>query len=516
MNFYKVLFLHEIYVFFHIRQCVFLNINFTISFQVKGSFSSLEELLSVPGIGRNVLEQNKDVLVCEGALPCILVDDSVATIEPQQEQESGHDQQQHHSVSSRLMVDSVHSSGQSSSSLSKNCHSRRSSRRSSQQDSSSTASCSSNSSGSARTARTSPISAKYHQQSSKSSPNQRSTPQYSPSTLVTSVARNRCKLDHDYSGSNEAFNFEQSKENEDSSMDWIQDNEGNDSVRLDFIRLGSVCGSACTARKSCTHARTSNYIRTIESNEELIADEIDETELNKLRVGEHSSNVEEVAELSYNDEDSSSLEVMDGGLQDQSSTSSIVPGSETPFEEPAEQCSGLLLGNLEIARARAQYLAIAAKPLHARPSVLCRENDPTLPQPNEAEIEAQLQILRSGSSSKFTRRRNIGCAGSSSNDDISSPSSNNVHNIEIQRSEESASFCGKDGGSSTVEEGREPWVLEETDDEEDEDEDDEEDMEKSMFVVDCDEEMQVEHPHSQKDKKQVSFAFSISHLSFKG
>ncbi|KAA0188734.1 hypothetical protein HAZT_HAZT005467 [Hyalella azteca] len=32
---------------------------------VKGPFSSLEELLNVPGIGRNVLDQNKGVLVCE-------------------------------------------------------------------------------------------------------------------------------------------------------------------------------------------------------------------------------------------------------------------------------------------------------------------------------------------------------------------------------------------------------------------------------------------------------------------
>lgn len=307
----------------------------------------------------------------------------------------------------------------------------------------------------------------------------------------TSEGSNFSKLDHDYSGSEQINKIRPMEDDDEIFMDWQRNGRSDENLRLELYRLG--VNSSTSSSTKCNPITTSNSNDSSTNSKDInLVDEIDETELNKLRVRENSSNGEDDAELSYN-EDSSGLDLMEGTSQEENASVPIVPGSDTPYEEPSEPSCGLLLGNLEIARVRAQYLAIAARPLADRKPLFGRENDPCMPQPNEAEIEAQLQLLRPSNNSKKGRRRKGSSHGSSLDENITMQSCSGLN--ESRRFDDVGINYSKDNCNSSVDDGRESW--------DDSDEDDE-DLDKSSFDNDCNEDsMHVQENVNSKDKKQV-------------
>ncbi|KAF2356277.1 WD40 repeat [Trinorchestia longiramus] len=320
---------------------------------VKGPFCSLEELLSVPGIGRNVLDQNKGVLVCEAPSVPSAQDDDEESLDESSRSSS-------RSCSTSTPLKSLRSPPLSGSytpllSCKSTPQSRRSSRRSSQiqevssaviaggsnTSSASTGSVSSGSRGSAR----------WGASSSRAVASAKSN-----SAVLQTVhthVRTRHRIDSDTSEDLvDRKTVQESPTIDDGAMDWMQFAGDSCDNRIENNRLGSI-----EATGNCHIGRNNRCNKSPNNGSScsgyLIGDELGEAELNKLRVRENSNGVDDLLvkqDYDFN-EDSSMIDanINENSMQETHeeiaavlrhtgpsgsvASSAAVLGSDTPFEE---------------------------------------------------------------------------------------------------------------------------------------------------------------------------------------
>ena len=316
--------------------------------QVKGSFSSLEDLLTVPGIGKNVLEQNKNILVCESEQS------------PMDMSTSSHDTMEDTDTESSSLGEAICSHhGFSNNKTS----SRRSSRRFTNHDpncpSSSTSSCCGNvSSGcTASCPRSASISTvKCGSPSSKCSPNLRRIPSNefshcgSPSSKCSPNLRQVALNDSSNPSSRFDIKEKLCKNVVNHGGSLIEDRNlarlcGDKSEN----RPINYSGSKNSRRKSFKNSDLLDECSMQEDND-FFTEDLDDTGLQKLRVRENSN---DDGEISSNEDSFDALPP----ASTVSPTHPIAPmaGSDTPFEESVDNqssTSGLMLSQLELAKSR--------------------------------------------------------------------------------------------------------------------------------------------------------------------
>ena len=490
--------------------------------QVKGSFARLEELLDVPGIGRNVLDQNKGILVCKkeqlpdlSRLPSYLQDD-----------EDSH---------SGLRVLSAAATAElgdlplPQASKCSSVSSRRSSRRSSHQpaDISASQSCSTTPASAINTLTPSTT------RSSRISPSSNSAKRTSPSYRLfsnsaasgssssahlptpSSSVRTRNRLeqgDNSLGALSSNQNSSNSSHDPEDDMDFscVKDYCKNNSNRLS-LESSSTSPFSNTVSVAKSYSNGSNY---------LLADGLREAELNKLRVRENNyaedmesqssredvSSVKEQEETDEKMHEETSEELADALRRNTTSrivASSAILGSDTPYEEPSEsngmEVSRYSPNTVDLERVRGgssiDYFASAGEQIISRNFRRRKEIDGC----HGATSSNSLNL------SSFNRNRN--CANGDDNDLLLSYCKNVGNNSNVTSmdrinerngSSEASIICVADDSNNQYDEC--------CDDEEEEDENDQDDE------IDSDEEVEdkvmiVEMP--MQDKKQVKRKYEV-------